>query len=141
RVFDKPVAVGIAKLVDPAQRGANVGPDFADEGKVARALVVSACEQDEQRRAINRAVVSAERHLFQCGHLALSHFMKDLARFGVLLLVHLSGLLLREKGEDPARKVRPEPETLESRDQAVAAERSIEPRHARIRIRTGAERG
>ena len=51
--------------------------------EIAGALEIGARQHDEQRRRVDAAVVAAERHLAELGHLAVTGFMQDFAWLGV----------------------------------------------------------
>ncbi len=55
-----------------------------------RALEIGAGEHDEQRRAVHAAVVAAERNFAEFGHLAVAHFVQDLAGLGIGLGVDVA---------------------------------------------------
>ena len=84
-IFDEAVAVAVAVFVDPAQRGLDVRPDLGQGLAIAGALEIHAGEHEEERRRVDRAVVAAERHLAEVGHLAVTALVQDLARLGVRL--------------------------------------------------------
>jgi hypothetical protein len=129
-VFDEAVAVDVAVVVDPAERAVDVVPQSGDEVAVARTAVVVAGQDHEQRRRVHTAVVAAEWHLAEAGHLPRARFVQDLSRLGILGRVGRDRLGGSEIGERAAREIRVRPQPLERRDDAVAAERRAEPRHA-----------
>src|SRR5262249_44723121 len=69
----------------------------------------------------------------------MADLMNDLARFAILFRLACRRLLLCQVREDAPGQLRPEPQTLKSSNETVATEWRIEPRHTRIRIRTGWE--
>ncbi len=99
RVLDEAVAVGVRRAVDPGERALDRRPQLAHEGAVAGALGVAAGQHDEQRRGIDAAVVEAERHLAEVGHLAAAHLVQDLAGAGIGLGVLDAALV----GGEPAQ--------------------------------------
>jgi hypothetical protein len=62
-ILDETVAVGVAVLVDPDDRGLDVRPDRIQRVSIGGVLPVEPGERDEQRRRIDRPVVTRERHL------------------------------------------------------------------------------
>ena len=66
---------------------------------------VRAGQHDEQRRRVDAAVVAAERHLAERGHLAVAHLVQDLAGLGVALGVDLGRLRRGQKREHAAREL------------------------------------
>ena len=82
-VFDEAVAVAVAVGLEPAQRRLDVRPELEHGGEIAGPLEVGAGEHDEERRGIDAAVVAAERHFAELGHLAEAHLVQDLAGLGV----------------------------------------------------------
>src|SRR4051794_21486613 len=82
-VFDEAITVAITVRVDPAQRRFDARPDLRESRAVPGALEVHSGEHHEERSRIDRAVVAAERHLAQVGHLAMASLMQDLAGLGV----------------------------------------------------------
>src|SRR5262249_48573042 len=67
-IFDTSVAVPIAVSVDPMQRSLDVRPQLRNGGEVTGALEIQASEHDEERRAVDRAVVTGERNLAEARH-------------------------------------------------------------------------
>lgn len=84
-VLDKAVSIEIAIVLHPVERRHDLAPDCADELEIAGALVIGGRKHDEQRRAVDAAVIPAERHLIECGHLALARLVQDFAGLGVHL--------------------------------------------------------
>ena len=72
--------------------------------QIVGALGIEAGKQDEERRRVDAAVVLAERHLMQGRHLAVAHFVQDLARLGVGSGIGLLRLVARPAGA--ARRAR-----------------------------------
>jgi hypothetical protein len=66
------IAVSVSVPVDPEEGGFDVGPEGFHERPVAGPFIVRASQQDKQWRSIHAAVVAAEGHLFQHGHLAVA---------------------------------------------------------------------
>ena len=92
RVLDEAVAIAIAVVVDPFQGSQDVRPDLAQEFDVRGALVVGGGKHDEQRRAVDGAVVAAEGHLAQLSHFALAHLVQDFAGLRIALWIDAGGL-------------------------------------------------
>src|SRR6185369_16045384 len=121
-VFDKAVPVPIAVLADPAQGRLDVGPDFKKRVVVPGALEIQTREQKKERRGINRAVVAAEWHLTQVGHLAVASLVQDLAGLGIGLWIERGGLRGGERAQHPLRHRWIHPQHEQGRDEAVATE-------------------
>ena len=138
RVLDESVAVLVAESIDPSERGLDRRPDRLDERKISRALVVRAREHHEQRRAVDAAVVLAERNLADRRQLTRACFVQNLARLGIPLRDDRRRLRVREVIEHAAGQLGPHPQTLQRRDDPVAAERCVEPGQAGVRIRAEA---
>ena len=125
------------RRVDPGQCGVDVWPQRGECRDVAGALEVGAGQHHEQRRGIDAAVIAAERHLAQLGHLAAAHLVQDLAGFGLVLRVERGRLLLREEAQHAAGHGRVECEAQQGGDQRVAAEHRAEPGDAGVGIGAG----
>ena len=82
-IFEKAVAIGIAKAAHPADRRLDMGPDPPDELEVAGPLIIARRQQDEERRGIDAAVVMREGNLAQRRHFAAACLMQDLAGLGI----------------------------------------------------------
>jgi hypothetical protein len=91
-ILHEAVTVPVPIAVDPQERRLQVRPEGLHEDPVPAPLVVGACQQDEQRRGVHTAVVAAEGHLFQDGHLAVAGLVQDLAGLCVLFWDDLRGL-------------------------------------------------
>ena len=133
-VLDEAVAVAVAVDLDPGQRRLDVGPELEHGGEIAGAVEVGAGQHDEERRRVDAAVVAAERHLPELGHLAEAHLVQDLAGLGVGGGVDLGRLGGGEVAQHAAGDLRVEPERLQRGDQRVAAEDGGEPGDAGIGI-------
>ena len=107
----------------------------AMNAEIRRPTVVLVCQQYEERRGIDAAVVPPERHLAERRHLATPGFVQDLARLGVLLDTDDLGLGRSEISKDAAGERRIDPEHLERGDDAVAPEGRAEPGDAGVGIR------
>ncbi len=108
-VLDETVAITVSVFVDPAKRRLDVGPQLGDRVEVAGALKVHTGENDEQRRAVDGAVIKAERHLAQPRHFAVAGFVQDFSRLGVRLGPHLGGLVGGEELEHASGNARIDP--------------------------------
>src|SRR5208337_2725676 len=62
-IFEKAVAIGVARAVDPMQRALDIRPDLTEEVLVAGALNIETGQKNEERRGIDAAVIKAERNL------------------------------------------------------------------------------
>ena len=133
-IFDKTVAIGIAASVDPAQRRLDRGPQLSQRLKVAGAFAIEPGEQDEQRRRVDTAVILRERHFAQRRHFAAAHLMQDLSGLRIGKRVDGCRLIISEPPQHAARNARIEPQHLQRRDDAVAAERGGVPGDAGIGI-------
>ncbi len=58
-------------------------PELPERRRVVGAVEIGAGEHDEERCRIDAAVVAAERHLAESGHLAVAHLVQDLAGLGI----------------------------------------------------------
>ena len=74
-----------------------LGQIASDRLDVAGALEILAGEHQEERRRIDRAVVAAERHLAEIGHLAVTDLVQDFSGLRVRFRVVLGRL---RRGED-----------------------------------------
>ena len=116
-------------------------PQPVDERHVAGAVGIGAGEIDVERRRIDAAIVAAEGQLAQHRHLALAGLVHDLARLRIAERRCLRRLMLREESQHAARQAWIEPQHLQRRDHAVAAERRREPGNAGIGVGSGRELG
>ena len=66
-VFDEPVAIAVAPIVDPGEGGQDVRPQAVDQGVVAGPVVGLAQQHEPQRRRIDGAVVRRERQFARSG--------------------------------------------------------------------------
>ena len=133
-VFDEPVFVDVAVLVEPREGPLHVGPDLAREGAVPCPLEIGPGEDDKKRRCVDAAVVAAEGDLPQGRQFALAGFVEDLSRFGVLFGRDFGSLGCGEVGEDAPREVGFDPEIFEGRQDSVPPEHRAEPGDARVRV-------
>ena len=101
---------------------------------VSRALPVHPGEDDEERRRVDRAVVTPEGHFAQAGELTLAHLVQDLPRLHVGRPVLALGLVRGEEAQHPARERGLDPQHLDRGEDAVAAEGGREPGHAGVGI-------
>ncbi len=108
-IFHQPVAIEVAVCLDPVEGRDQVGPQGLDGPQIGGSLVVGPGEHDEQWRRVDAAVVLAERHLLERGHLTGARFMEDLTGLSILLLVDCRGLGRREVAEHAPRQVRAHP--------------------------------
>ena len=134
-VFDEAVAVPVTVSVDPIERCLRVRPERAHRLQIAGAGVVLAEQQHIQRRRVDAAVIAAERHFAQVGHLAVAHFMQNLPRLGVPLGLDRGGLGLCQEFQDALGDGGIGPQCHQRGDDAVAAERRAEPGRAGVGIR------
>src|SRR5271167_1627220 len=88
-VFDKAIAVRIAIGVDPMQRRLYMRPQRPYRLEVACSPEVFAGNQNKQWCRIDAAVVTGKRNLAEPRHLAVTHFMQDLAGFRISLGINL----------------------------------------------------
>src|ERR1035441_4952278 len=133
-VFKESVAVSIAVTIHPEQRGLDVWPDPLNEPSVTSSLKVRACQHNEQRRCVHRAVIAAEGHLSKGRHLTVSRLVQNLTWLRVLAWDDFGRLRRCQIGQDASCQTRVKPQTLQRRDNAIAAERRIEPRDAGVGI-------
>ena len=127
-VLDEPVAVGVARAVDPAQCGVDGRPLQFEPVEVARPHGELGDQQQPQRRGVHRAEVRRVRHGAHGGELAAPQLVHDLAR---LLLAEGAVLGALAAGEERHRRPRPaqvEQQRLEPDERHLPAERRHEPR-------------
>ena len=93
-------------------------------------------EEEKERRRIDGAVVAAERHLAQVGHLAMASLVQDLAGLGIGLRIELGRLRGGERAKHAPRHRWIHPQHEHGRDDAVATKDGAEPGDASIRIGT-----
>ena len=134
RIFDKSVAVAIAINVDPFKSSKNVRPDFAEKLGVGSSFVVGRGEQNKQRRAVDSAVVAAERHFAKAGHLSLAHLVKNLPGIRISRSIVTRGLGRGQIGQNAFRHRRRQPQQLKRSNDAVSTKHGAEPRHTCIGI-------
>jgi hypothetical protein len=91
-VLDEAVAVAIAPLVDPAERGPSRWAEAVHELPVAGPVERLAEEDQPERRRVDAAVVRRVGQLPGPGRLADPQLVEDLARLGVAPLVDLGRL-------------------------------------------------
>ncbi len=103
-VLDIAVAVAVAELVDPGQRGHRVVAERAHDLRVARPAPVLGQQDQPERRRVGAAVVRAVRLEPELGQLAHPQLVQDLARLHVPEVVALGGL---EVGEGQERALAP----------------------------------
>ena len=121
-------------LVDPGQRCLEIRPQGPDGLEIASPLEVHTGEHDEQGRAVDAAIVQAERDLAEPRHLAMPGLVQDLARLGIGLGREAGCLPGGKEAEHAPGNRRVEPEQLHGGDDAVAAERGAEPGNPRVGI-------
>ncbi len=135
-VFDKPIAIAVAVLVDPAQGCEHVGPKPLDQ-RVVTGPVVGLSEQDQPEwRRIHRPEVGREGQLTRARHLAAAELVEDLAGFRVAPRVHRDGLPRGELLECVDGQPWVERDGLKRRDDRVAAEHAGEPGNPRRKERS-----
>ena len=76
---------------------------------VVDAVGVGASQDDEQRRRVDAAVVTSERHFAEPRHFAVAGFVQDFSRLRVLLGVDGICLRGREVFEHATRDARVDP--------------------------------
>ena len=130
-VLDEPVAVAIAPLVDPVERGVERRAQLRHRVEVERPAVVAARDHQEQRRRVDGAVVGRVRDLPGAGELAGAQLVQDLARLGVAPALVGVGLQPREHEQRAARDLGVDHQRLAGAQQRVAAERRDVPGNAR----------
>ena len=79
---------------------------------------------------IRGAVIGRVRDQLEMCELAVAHFVGDLARFGIAVWIVLLGLQRAQNLQRPAGEFRIDQDILQRNDQAIAAERSDEPRQS-----------
>src|SRR5262249_28103970 len=127
-VLDIAVAVAVAEVVDPAERGARRGLELADERRIARPALVLVEQDEEQRRRVGAAVVRRMRALLEDRQLPEAQLVRDLAGLLVAEVVDAAALERGEHAQGRRRELWRERQRLEARDQAVTAEERQEPR-------------
>ena len=99
-ILDEAVAVEVAVVLHPLERGKGIRPELLHEPEVA-GPVIGLAEQDEpEGRHVSRPVVPAERYLAGPGHLTAAYLMRDLPRLRVSGRIVRGGL---EGRQDPER--------------------------------------
>ena len=102
-IFDEAIAVAVAIPINPFERRLHVRPESPNRLEIVGAFKIGACQHDKKRRRIDAAVIAAERHLPQGGHLAVARFMKNLAWLGVGAGINRGGLSSRKVRQNSAR--------------------------------------
>src|SRR5262249_14622252 len=92
QVLDEAIAIAVTIAVDPFQGAFDVRPDRRDERTVPGPFQIRTGQDDEKRRRIDAAVVTAERYFPEPGHFATASLMENLPRLGILLDVERIGL-------------------------------------------------
>ena len=105
RIFDEAVAIPVAIIVDPGERGDDVGPDVPDRVEIAGALIILRGKHHEQWRGINRSIITAERHLAERRHLAAAPLVQDFARLGIRRGVMFGRLQIGQRPEHAFREI------------------------------------
>src|SRR5664279_6193701 len=72
RIFDKAIAIRIAKIVDPQQSGLDIRPDRRDRSDIPGSVEIHASKHDKQRRRIDGPVIVPERHFPETRHFAIA---------------------------------------------------------------------
>ena len=129
-VLHEPVAVGVARAVDPRQRRVDGRRAQLEPVQVAGPHGELGDQQQPQRRRVHRAVVRRVRDGAEGGQLAAPQLVHDLA--GLLLAEGVVGRALAA-GQERDRRPRPaqvQQQRLEPDERHLAAERRDEPRHA-----------
>src|SRR5262249_30351981 len=122
--LDEAVAVEVAVLVDPTQRGQRGLLEVPCERDVVGPAEDLRDEDEVQRGRVDGAVVAGEPRL---RGLALADLVRDLPRLRVDRRVVLLRLQLREHLERGARELGAEDQRLQARDDRVAPEYAHEP--------------
>src|SRR6202030_93976 len=133
-VLYKPILIQIAILIDPVQCQLDARPNRLDELEVAGPPIVGAGKYQVKRRGVHAAVIAPKRYLSQHRHLALSRFMQDFARLGILLRRELFRLRSSEVRKYASRHRWEDPQTLQSRDDPVSSKRRAKPRDSGIGV-------
>ena len=98
-VVDESVSVGVAVLVDPIERRANVALQFVEEIERARPGRMQAKQRQKERRAVNTAVVRRLGYLAKVCQLVEAQLMQNLARLLVAPVVRSGALMRRQHAE------------------------------------------
>ncbi len=122
-IVQQTVTVLVADTRDPLCRALQRRPQLVDQGEVPRAFRIGAGQHDEERRAVDAAVVQRERHLAGGGHFTLAHLVHDLAGRGVTKRRIVARLMFGEKAQHACGQIRLQPQRLQRRDDRIAAER------------------
>src|SRR5215217_8268609 len=91
-IFDEPVAVRVAELVDPPERGVDVRSQSADELDVTRPPEVLREQDQEPRRRVDRAEVRRVRDDSGAREVAPADLVQDLAGLFIAPVVDLGPL-------------------------------------------------
>src|SRR5205814_631922 len=133
-IFDEPIAIHVAKFIDPLQGPGDVWPKPLQKKPARSTVEVSPSQHDEQRGGVYASVIASEWHLAQCRHLAATHFVQNLTGFGIGNGIHYIGLGCGEKVEYSPGDVWIQPQRLQGRDNAVSAKYGAEPWNSSVGI-------
>src|ERR1700751_2219920 len=112
-----------------------MGPQCADGIEISCTTEIFASKQNKQRCRINAAVVAGKGHLAEARHLAVAHFMQDLAGLGIPFGINLRCLGRGKKPKDPSRDRRIDPQGEQSCQKSVAPKWSAKPGYPGKRVR------
>src|SRR6478672_11293425 len=135
-VFDQSVTIEVAILRDPLDREPGIRQQLAEQVLVPCPGDRLGKQPDPKWRRVDRAVIRRMRNLAESCHLAIPHFVQDLARLLLPPRVDLGPLQRRQHAQRADCPVRRQRQRLEAGDQAVAAEWGDVPRNTCRRKRT-----
>src|SRR5262249_22726780 len=108
-IFHKAISIPVTITVYPVESSSQIGPERFYESAVAGPLVIRARQKDKQRGGVDTAVIAAEWHFLQRGHLAITCFVEDFPGFGVLFWNDFRGLGSGKKRQRAPGKARAQP--------------------------------
>ena len=123
------VAVPVAVVVDPAQRGERVVAQLADQVVVPGPAPVLRQQDQPELGGVGAAVVGVVGHHSLPGQLAEADLVQDLAGLLVGEVDAAPSLMMGEREQGPPGQPRPEGERLVRGDQGVPSEEGEEPGH------------
>ncbi len=121
------VAVAVAVVVDPVERGLGVG-QVSFQQRVIAGRAPGGVQRDQiQRRGVGGAVIRRVRDQLEVREFTVTKLVHDLAGFGVAEIIAFLRLPAAQHIQRSAREFRIDQYVLQRNDQAVAAERRHEP--------------
>ena len=133
-IFDETVFIGVTWTVDPGKRLFDRRPKFPHRLQIPARLRILSGEQDEQRRSIDAAIVTAKGNLPETRHLTGPRLVQDLSGLSVRGRIEFGRLHGSQSLQDGDRNSAIEPQALKGGDKPVATEGRRIPGNAGVRV-------